>query len=114
MQQETGIGPDTVRDLGDTIDIGALKNRIDHLDLDPETVERDLARLVLALVEFLRRLMEYQAIGRMERGTLTEEEVERVGTALMKARDTISGLAGQFGLTEEDLRLDLGPLGKLF
>ena len=85
----------------------------DHLSVDPDNVARDLSQLVLSLVEFLRQLMEAQAIRRMEAGTLTEEEEERLGTALMKAKEQIVSLADEFGLSESDLRLDLGPLGRV-
>ena len=81
--------------------------------LDPETVEQDLARIVLGLMEFLRQLMELQAIRRMDRGTLTEEEEERLGLTLMRAGTALRDMAGKFGLDEEDLALDLGPLGRL-
>lgn len=80
---------------------------------DPEDVQRSVARLVLALVEFLRKLMERQAIRRMENETLTPEEVEALGLALMRLEETVHELAGRFGLAPEDLNLDLGPLGKL-
>jgi len=80
---------------------------------DPEDVERSLARLVLALVEFLRKLMERQAIRRMEEGTLSEDEVERLGRALMRLEQTVHDMAARFGLAPEELNLDLGPLGRL-
>lgn len=80
---------------------------------DPEDVQRSVARLVLTLVEFLRKVMERQAIRRMEQETLTPEEVEAVGLALMRLEETIQSMAGQFGLAPEDLNLDLGPLGRL-
>lgn len=80
---------------------------------DPEDVQRSVARLVLALVELLRKLMERQAIRRMENETLTPEEVEALGLALMRLEETVHELAGRFGLAPEDLNLDLGPLGKL-
>ncbi|RPH54884.1 gas vesicle protein K [bacterium] len=80
---------------------------------DPEDVQRSVARLVLALVEFLRKLMERQAIRRMENETLTPEEIEALGLALMRLEETVHELAGRFGLAPEDLNLDLGPLGKL-
>lgn len=79
----------------------------------PEDVERSVARLVLALVEFLRKLMERQAIRRMDEGTLTEAEVERLGRALMRLEETVHDMARRFGLTPEELNLDLGPLGRL-
>ncbi len=80
---------------------------------EPEDVQKSVAQLVLTIVEFLRRLMERQAIRRMEQKTLTRKEVEAVGTALMTLEATIRDIGTKFGLTPEDLNLDLGPLGKL-
>ena len=80
---------------------------------EPEDVQKSVAQLVLTLVEFLRRLMERQAIRRMEQKTLTRREVEAVGQALMTLEETIREIAARFGLTPEDLNLDLGPAGKL-
>ena len=80
--------------------------------IDPETVEQDLARIVLALMEFLRQLMELQAIRRMESGSLTEAQQDKLGTTLMRAEAAIRDLADRFGLRPEDLSLDLGPLGR--
>ncbi|HJZ85963.1 MAG TPA: gas vesicle protein K [Polyangia bacterium] len=80
---------------------------------DPEDVQRSVAKLVLALVEFLRKLLERQAIRRMEAGTLTAAELEAVGQALMRLEQTVKDLARHFGLAPEDLNLDLGPLGRL-
>jgi hypothetical protein len=82
-------------------------------NVDPEEVQRSVARLVLTLVEFLRQLMERQAIRRMEAQTLTPEETERVGLALMRLEETIRDIGARFGLEPEDLNLDLGPLGRL-
>jgi hypothetical protein len=80
---------------------------------DPADVQKSVAQLVLALVEFLRKLLERQAIRRMEAETLTTEEVERIGVALMRLEETVHDLARQFGLDPEELNLDLGPLGRL-
>src|ERR1041384_5995867 len=80
---------------------------------DPDEVQKSVAQLVLTIVEFLRRLMERQAIRRMEQRTLTRKEVEAVGVALMRLEETIKEIGARFGLTAEDLNLDLGPLGKL-
>jgi len=80
---------------------------------EPEDVQKSVAQLVLTLVEFLRKLMERQAIRRMEQKTLTRKEVEAVGTALMLLEQTIRDIGAKFGLTPEDLNLDLGPLGRL-
>ena len=84
-----------------------------RLNFDPERVQDDLAKLVLTLMEFLRRLMELQAIRRMESGTLTAEQEDQLGETLMLARDQIIKMAQEFGLNERDLNLDLGPFGRL-
>jgi hypothetical protein len=83
------------------------------LTLDPERVEHDIAKLVLTLVEALRKLLEMQAVRRMEAGKLTEDEEERLGLTLMRAEQRIVELAEKFGLEPRDLSLDLGPLGRL-
>ncbi len=80
---------------------------------DPKDVQKSVARLVLALIEFLRKLLERQAIRRMEAGTFTPQETEAVGLALMRLEETVHDLAKRFGLKPEDLNLDLGPLGRL-
>jgi hypothetical protein len=80
---------------------------------DPKDVQKSVARLVLALIEFLRKLLERQAIRRMEAGTFTPEETEAVGLALMRLEETVHDLAKRFGLKPEELNLDLGPLGRL-
>jgi hypothetical protein len=84
-----------------------------RISADPDTVERDLMKLVLTLVELLRQLMERQALHRVDAGDLTEEEEERLGTTLMILHDRMTGLCERYGLTMEDLNLDLGPLGTL-
>ena len=80
---------------------------------EPEDVRRSVMQLVLTLVELIRQLMERQALRRMEEGTLTADEIERVGQALMQLEATIKELAEQNDLDVKDLNLDLGPLGKL-
>lgn len=80
---------------------------------NPEDVRRSVAKLVLTLVEFVRQLLERQAIRRMEAGTLTDEQTEAVGLALMRLEETVRDIGEQFGLAPEDLTLDLGPVGKL-
>ena len=80
----------------------------ERIDLDPEDVERGLAGLVLTLVEFLRQVLERQAIRRMEGGTLTDEEVERVGLALMRLEQKVGEIAEQFGLDRDDIQLRIG------
>jgi hypothetical protein len=80
---------------------------------DPETVERGLVQLVLTLVELLRQLMERQAVRRLDAGAMTPEEIERVGRTLMLLESRMGELRDHFGLTPDDLNLDLGPLGRL-
>lgn len=82
------------------------------LALEPETAGQDIARLVLGLAEFLRQLMELQAIRRIEAGGLTSEEEERVGAALREAERAIRDVAQSFDVDPEALSLDLGPLGR--
>src|SRR6266568_1016806 len=84
-----------------------------RIDCSPENIEQGLAKLVLGLIELLRRLLERQAVRRMEGGSLTEQQIEEMGQALMKLEQKIAELAEQFGLKAEDLNLDLGPLGNL-
>jgi hypothetical protein len=85
----------------------------DRINVDPEGLEQGLAQLVLTLVEFIRQLLERQAVRRMEGGSLSDEEVERVGLALMKLEEKVHQLAEQFGLRPSDLNINLGPLGDL-
>jgi hypothetical protein len=80
---------------------------------NPDDVRKSVVQLVLTLVEFIRQLLERQAIRRMEAGTLTADETEAVGLALMRLEETVRELSAQFGLVPEDLNLDLGPVGKL-
>ena len=80
----------------------------ERIDIDPEDVERGLAGLVLGLVELLRQVLERQAVRRMEGGTLSDEEIERVGLALMRLERKVRELADHFGLDEEDLKIRLG------
>lgn len=96
-------------------ELGRLADRSSapRWNADPEDVRRSVAKLVLTLVEFIRQVLERQAIRRMGAGTLTDEETEAVGLALMRLEDTIKELGQQFGLAPEDLNLDLGPIGRL-
>jgi hypothetical protein len=84
-----------------------------HIDADPENVERGLAQLVLTIIELLRQLMERQALRRVEAGGLDEETIERLGSTLMALEERMEELKQTFGLRDEDLNLDLGPLGRL-
>jgi hypothetical protein len=88
----------------------ALTRRI---NADPESAARGLAQLVLTIVELLRQLMERQALRRIDGGTLSDEQIERLGTTFLELDRAMEELREQFGLTPEDLNLDLGPLGRL-
>src|SRR5688572_31441927 len=88
----------------------ALPSRI---EANPDDVEAGLAKLVLTLVEFLRQILEHQAVRRMEGGTLTDEEIEKLGLTLMRLQERMGELKEEFGLAGEDLNIDLGPLGRL-
>jgi hypothetical protein len=84
-----------------------------RLNIDPEQVRNGLAQLVLALIKLLHELLERQAIARMDAGNLSEEEIERLGSTLMRQSEQLDRLREVFDLSEDDLNLDLGPLGKL-
>ncbi|HET8773350.1 MAG TPA: gas vesicle protein K [Thermoanaerobaculia bacterium] len=82
----------------------------ERIAADAEAVENGLAKLVLSIVELVRRLLEKQALRRMDSGTLTDDEIERLGSALMKLEDKMGELKRTFGMSDEDLNLKLGPL----
>jgi acyl-CoA reductase-like NAD-dependent aldehyde dehydrogenase len=91
----------------------AASRTLPRWNANPEEVRRAVLKLVLTLVELIRQLLERQAIRRMERGTLTDDETESVGLALMRLQETIQDLAKQFDISPDELNLDLGPVGKL-
>jgi CRISPR/Cas system-associated endonuclease Cas1 len=84
-----------------------------RVEVDRDGVEKGLASLVLTIVELLRQLMERQALRRVDQGDLTDEQVDRIGTTLMALEEQMDRLREHFGLSPEDLNLDLGPLGSL-
>jgi hypothetical protein len=85
----------------------------ERINADPEHVEQGLARLVLTVIELLRQVLEHQAIRRMDGNTLSDAEVERLGLALLKLQQRMDELKQTFDLTDDDLNIDLGPLGRL-
>ena len=87
--------------------------RSPRIVLDPESVKKGLGQLVLTVVELLRQLLEKQALRRIEGGSLTEDEIERLGLTFLELNEQMKWLKEAYGLTDEDLNLDLGPLGKL-
>lgn len=85
-----------------------------RLNLDPDQLKNGLGQLVLAVVKLLHELMERQALRRIDAGSLSEDQIERLGVTLMRQSEELERLRREFGLDEEDLNLDLGPLGRLF
>ncbi len=106
---------------GEMAELEALRREVERIrgilpsrvDVDPDGVEQGLAKLVLTLVEFLRQLLERQAIRRMDGGSLSDDEIERMGVALMRLQEKVNEIAATFGLEPADLNIGLGPLGKL-
>ena len=84
----------------------------ERIEADAEHAEAGLARLALTVIELLRKVLEHQAVRRMDGGTLSAEEIERLGLALLKLNDRMQELKSTFGLSNEDLEIDLGPLGR--
>lgn len=84
-----------------------------RINLDPEQAEHGLAQLVMTVIELLRQIVERHAMRRVEGGTLTEDQVENLGVALMNLEEKMDELKEVFGLDAEDLNIDLGPLGSL-
>jgi hypothetical protein len=115
------VSPDTDRLLRGSDDVlGAVGDELERLralprrlDADPDKLERGLAQLVMTVVDLLRQLMERQALRRVESGTLDPDEIERLGMAFKRLNDRMDELKEIFDLTDEDLNLDLGPLGRL-
>lgn len=119
QRQKTRKKP--IAEAADAAQIEAIRKQIAQVaaerpprwNADPEDVKRSVLKLVLTLVEMIRQLLERQAIRRMENGTLTEDETESVGLALMRLHETVHDLAKQFDIDPDELNLDLGPIGKL-
>lgn len=84
-----------------------------RLETDSESVERDLFKLVLTIIELVRQLMEKQALRRVDEGDLTDDQIEGLGTGLMHLEDAMGDLKARYDLTTADLNIDLGPLGPL-
>lgn len=84
-----------------------------RISADPEVVENGLAKLVLSIIELVRRLLEKQAVRRMDAGNLSDQEIERLGASLMKLEEKMEELKGVFNLSDDDLNLKLGPVRSL-
>ena len=98
----------TVKDIEEVKDANP-----ERINIDPKNVEKGLAKLVLTLVELIRKLLEKQAMRRIEGGSLTDEEIERMGETLLKLENKMQELKEIFGLKDEELNLNLGPLGDM-
>ena len=99
----------SVRDAGG----GVVTDLPARIETEPETVARELGRLVLTIIELIRQLMERQALRRVDAGDLADETVERLGLGLMRLEEAMAELREHFGLRPDDLNIDLGPLGPL-
>jgi hypothetical protein len=107
------IEVEEIESLRQELDRVARTSRPPRWNANPDDVQRSVVKLVLTLVEFIRQLLERQAIRRTEENTLTAEQIEAIGLALLRLEETIRDLGARFDLTPEDLNLDLGPVGKL-
>ena len=110
-EKQNPLGPLTDDQVSELV---ALANALpERINADPDKVEQGLARLVLTVIELLRRVLEHQAVRRMDGGSLTEEQIERLGLALLRLNERMGELKETFGLTDDDLSIDLGPLGEI-
>lgn len=110
-EREAEEGTELERLAAELRDIApALPSRI---EASPDDIETGVSQLVLTLVEFIRQVLEHQAVRRMEGGTLSDDEMERLGLALMRLEERLDVVREVFGLEKEDLNIDLGPLGRL-
>lgn len=108
-----GLQVQEIESLRGELERVAARARPPRWNANPDDVRKSVAKLVLTLVEFIRQLLERQAIRRMEAGTLTPDQTESIGLALMRLEETVRELGAQFGLSPEELNLDLGPIGRL-
>lgn len=115
MTHCSGLFSDLYRDEADARSPAEemLNDLPSKIKLEPENVRNGLAQLVLSLVELVRELLERQALRRMDSGSLTAAEIERVGETFLRLAEEIEKLKEYFGFTDEDLNLELGPLGRL-
>ena len=113
MESQVVDSLDAPRDAPVTPLESVAENLPQRLNTDPDKVENGLAKLVLTLIEVLRKVLEHQAVRRMEGGHLSDAEIEKLGVALLRLNDRMQEMKGIFGLTDDDLQIDLGPLGTL-
>lgn len=111
LSESLVVGSPTLPDGAQRLPLERFTNG--RIDIDPDNVRNGLGKLVLTLVELIRELLERQAIRRMESGSLTDQEIERLGTTFLRISEQMDHLKQVFGLEDDDLNLDLGPLGRL-
>ncbi len=110
---EPAVDSSAIGDFARTMTAGQVSQPTRRLKLDTEKTKNGLAQLVLTVVKLLHELLEKQALRRIDGGDLTDEEIERLGRTLMRQSEELARISREFGLKDEDLNLDLGPLGKL-
>ncbi|MEI7946925.1 MAG: gas vesicle protein K [bacterium] len=113
LTAEHEVSSAALKDFARTLTSGSLPKTPQRLHIDAEKTKNGLAQLVLTVVKLLHELLEKQAIRRIDAGGLTDAEIERLGQTLMRQSEELARISHEFGLKEEDLNLDLGPLGKL-
>jgi hypothetical protein len=111
--QSVSIESQAMADFASQMDLARVDGRGAKIALRPDDVKNGLGKLVLTLIELLRNLLERQAIRRMESGSLTDLEIERLGTTFLQFSEQMGELKKSFGLEDADLNIDLGPLGQL-
>lgn len=122
LREESSVESENISDFARVMEGGnwSPPRRLPHaceqparINLDQQDVKNGLGRLVLTLVKLLHELLERQAIRRIDAGSLSDEQIERLGLTLMRQAQEIDNLRREFGLEDDDLNLDLGPLGTL-
>lgn len=116
MTRQTGSGEGSTQDTVERL-VAELREVApalpSRLESSPDDIEAGVGQLVLTLVEFIRQVLEHQAVRRMEGGSLDEQEIERLGLALMRLEERLDDIRESFGLERDQLNIDLGPLGRL-
>jgi hypothetical protein len=112
--EQTQVDSENLSDLSRIMKGCTDPKRRGRINLDQNNVKNGLGQLVLTLIKLLHELIERQAIRRIDAGSLNDDEIERLGITLMRQAQEIDRLRKEFGLEEDDLNIDLGPIGRLF
>ena len=113
LEEESMVDSPAIGDFARIMTTDSTLQPPRRLNMDHEKSKDGLAQLVLTVIRLLHELLEKQALRRIDAGGLTDAEIERLGLTLMRQAEVLNQIAGEFGLEEKDLNLDLGPLGKL-